>query len=63
DGDFQDNFADWLNPVSFPLCISRSCPITLVEARKKELPAKALSEIKKQVIELAMSSLLSLLDC
>jgi hypothetical protein len=62
-GDFQDNFADWLNPISFPLCISLSWAITLVKARKEGLPAKALSEIKKQVIELAMSSLLSLLDC
>ena len=62
-GYFQDNFADWLNPVSFPLCISRSCPIDVVKAEKEGLPAKALSEIKKQVIELAMSSLLSLLDC
>jgi hypothetical protein len=62
-GYFQDNFADWLNPVSFPLCISRSCPIDVVKAETKGLPAKALSEIKKQVIELAMSSLLSLLDC
>ena len=60
-GDFQDNFADWLNPVSFSLHLSQA--INLVKARKKGLPTEALSEIKKQVIELAMSSLLSLLDC
>jgi len=59
-GDFQNNFADWLNPVSFPLLLS-SHTIKLVEARKGRLPEGALSEIKKQVIELTTSALLALL--
>jgi hypothetical protein len=59
-GDFQDNFADWLNPVSFPLHLSHAP--NLVEARKKGLPVQALFEIKKQVIQLATSSLLGILD-
>ena len=59
-GDFQDNFADWLNPVSFPLRFSHT--INLVNARKEGLTKYALSEIKKQVIELATSALLGILD-
>jgi hypothetical protein len=57
-GDFQDNFADWLNPVSFPLYPSRT--INLVKARKEGLPVWAVSEIKKQIIELANSALSAL---
>jgi len=60
-GAFQDNFAEWLNPVSFLLRFSH--PINLVKARKEGLSAWALSEIKKQVIELTTSSLLALLGC
>lgn len=60
-GDFQDNFADWLNPVSFPLRFSHT--INLVKARKEGLTKYALSGIKKQVIELATSALLGILDC
>ncbi len=59
-GNFQDNFTDWLNPVSFPLRFSHT--ITLVKARKDGLPECALREIKKQVIELATSALLGILD-
>jgi hypothetical protein len=62
DGNFQDNFSDWLNPVSFPLLLSDT--IKLVNARReKGLPVWALPEIKKQVIELTTSFLLALLDC
>jgi len=60
-GDFQDNFADWLNPVSFPLRFSHT--IKLGNARKEGLTKYALSEIKKQVIELATSAQLGILDC
>jgi len=60
-GDFQDNFADWLNPVSFPLRFSHT--IKLRNARKEGLTKYALSEIKKQVIELATSAQLGILDC
>lgn len=60
-GDFQDKFDDWLNPVSFPLCLSQV--IKLTKARKEGLPTWALSEMKKQIIELTTSSLLALLDC
>jgi len=59
--DFQDNFADWLNPVSFPLRFSHM--INLVKARKEGLTECALCEIKKQVIELATSALLGILEC
>jgi hypothetical protein len=58
-GDFQDNFADWLRPISFPLCFSQK--IDLVKSRKEGLPAWAVSEIRKQVIESATSALLALL--
>ncbi len=57
-GDFQDNFANWLNPVSFPLVLNS--PVKLLEARKGRLTEGALSEIKKQVIELTTSALLAL---
>lgn len=60
-GDFQDNFPEYLNPTSFPLRLSQQP--NLVKARKEGLPDWALSEIKKQVIELTTSSLLALLDC
>ncbi len=60
-GDFQDKFGDWLNPVSFPLRFSHT--IKLVKARKEGLTKYALSGIKKQVIELATSALLGILDC
>ena len=59
-GDFQDKFADWLNPVSFPLSFSHT--INLVNARKEGLTKYALSEIKKRVIELVTSALLGILD-
>lgn len=59
-GDFQDTFGDWLNPVSFPLRFTH--PINLVKARKEGLTKYALSGIKKQVIELATSALLGILD-
>jgi hypothetical protein len=59
-GNFQDNFPDYLNPTSFPLRL-RQQP-NLVKARKEGLPIHALFEIKKQVIELATSSLLGILD-
>ena len=60
-GDFQDNFPEYLNPTSFPLRLSHQPNI--VEARKEGLPVWAMSEIRKQVIELATSSLLALLGC
>ena len=60
EGDFQDNFADWLNPISFPLSFSKR--IQLVEVRKEGLSACVLFEIKNQVIELAASALLGILD-
>jgi hypothetical protein len=60
-GDFQDNFPEYLNPTSFHLCLSHQPNI--VEARKDGLPVWAMSEIRKQIIELATSSLLSLLGC
>jgi len=58
--DFQDNFPEYLIPVSFPLSLSHQP--SLVEARKERLPKWALFEIKKQVIELTTSSLLAILD-
>jgi len=60
-GDFQDNFPEYFNPTSFPLRLSRQPNI--VEARKDGLPVWAMSEIRKQIIELATSSLLALLGC
>jgi len=60
-GDFQDNFPEYLNPTSFPLRLSHQPNI--VEARKEGLPVWAMSEIRKQVIELATSSLLALFGC
>lgn len=63
EGDFQNNFADWLNPVSLPLLLG-SHAVNLVKVCKKggRLPEGALSEIKKQVIELTTSALLGILD-
>jgi len=60
-GNFQNNFPEYLIPASFPLRLSHQP--SLVKARKEGLPIWAISEIRKQVIELATSSLSALLGC
>jgi hypothetical protein len=59
-GDFQDKFPDYLNPTSFPLRLRQ--PPELETACKERLPVQTLFEIKKQIIELATSALLGILD-
>jgi hypothetical protein len=56
-GNFQDKFAAWLNPISFPLRIDG---INLEKACKEGLPAWAVSEIKKQINGLIISALSSM---